>query len=457
MNITDYENCEIQLINAIAFFEKKQDLENLSKAYSLKSTLHGRMGENLEHDKFLIKAYHISKQSGNKELLINNLINNLINLSYSFDKNDLSQAKKYLNELQKNMAYFDRENFYYFYQNSGGYYKNLGKYDLSLDFYQKAKSIADKRNMLDSKATILMLIGNIYRSKGDLKLAEKYALESYLFSKNNHFPYETSEALVELIAVYQEKKDFKKAFFYQKELNEISNNILNIEKVNKVKAVEKKLDNYKNQQILEGKNLRIQQVKLKNEKIEAKSYFLTLILLFSFVLIGIITIVFIRSRKLNKIIRKQKHVVEEKNREITDSINYAKRIQSAILPQSKLVKEYFKDSFILYKPKDIVAGDFYWFEVIDDLIFFAAADCTGHGVPGALVSVVCHNALNRSVKEFKLKKPSDILNKTREIVISEFEKSDEDVKDGMDISLCAIDLKTNFLNWSGAHKIHFGF
>jgi serine phosphatase RsbU (regulator of sigma subunit) len=158
------------------------------------------------------------------------------------------------------------------------------------------------------------------------------------------------------------------------------------------------------------------------------------------------------NRKKNKIITFQKELVEEKNREITDSITYAKRIQSAILPTPKLVKSYFKDSFILYKPKDIVAGDFYWFEVIDGMIFFAVADCTGHGVPGAMVSVVCHNALNRSVKEFSLKKPSDILDKTREIVISEFEKSDEDVKDGMDISLCAIGLDDRMLHWSGAHN-----
>lgn len=144
--------------------------------------------------------------------------------------------------------------------------------------------------------------------------------------------------------------------------------------------------------------------------------------------------------------------LKEKNREILDSITYAKRIQSAILPQPKLVKEYFKDSFILYRPKDIVAGDFYWFEVIDGLILFAAADCTGHGVPGAMVSVVCNNALNRSVKEFSLKNPAEILDKTREIVIEEFEKSEEDVKDGMDISLCVLDPEAKKMLWSGAHN-----
>lgn len=142
--------------------------------------------------------------------------------------------------------------------------------------------------------------------------------------------------------------------------------------------------------------------------------------------------------------------LEEKNTEILDSINYAKRIQTAILPPNKLVKAYLKESCILYKPKDIVAGDFYWLEPTKDSILFAAADCTGHGVPGAMVSVVCNNGLNRSVREYGLTDPGQILDKTREIVISEFEKSEEEVKDGMDIALCS--LQGNTLKYAGAHN-----
>jgi serine phosphatase RsbU (regulator of sigma subunit) len=133
-----------------------------------------------------------------------------------------------------------------------------------------------------------------------------------------------------------------------------------------------------------------------------------------------------------------------------DSINYAKRIQSAILPPTKLVKEYLPESFILFKPKDIVAGDFYWMEHKEDKVLFAACDCTGHGVPGAMVSVVCNNGLNRSVREYGLTDPAEILDKTREIVISEFEKSEDEVKDGMDIALCS--LEGNTLKYAGAHN-----
>jgi serine phosphatase RsbU (regulator of sigma subunit) len=158
----------------------------------------------------------------------------------------------------------------------------------------------------------------------------------------------------------------------------------------------------------------------------------------------------------------QKLIIEQSHREIKDSINYAKRIQSAILPPSKTVKKYLENSFVLYKPKDVVAGDFYWLETLKDqktskeLILVASCDCTGHGVPGAMVSVICNNALNRSVREYKLSNSGEILDQTRKIVIEEFEKSDDDVQDGMDISLAVIDFdevneKTNIL-WSGANN-----
>ncbi len=142
--------------------------------------------------------------------------------------------------------------------------------------------------------------------------------------------------------------------------------------------------------------------------------------------------------------------VEEKQKEITDSINYAKRIQEAILPSRDFIKTHLPDSFLYYQPKDIVAGDFYWADKIGDTFLIAAADCTGHGVPGALVSVVCSNALNRSVKEFKEIEPGKILDKTRELVLESFSKNGGDIKDGMDISLLSI--KENEVKWAGANN-----
>ncbi len=170
-------------------------------------------------------------------------------------------------------------------------------------------------------------------------------------------------------------------------------------------------------------------------------------------------------------VESQKLLVEEKNKEITDSINYAKRIQTAILPSQATVEKLLPNSFIFYKPKDIVAGDFYWVESVksdesrvmsnenpplnthhSQPILFAAADCTGHGVPGALVSVVCSNALNHSLNELNTDNPATILDRTREIVISQFSKNDDNVRDGMDIALCSLNFSTLVLKYAGANN-----
>lgn len=158
----------------------------------------------------------------------------------------------------------------------------------------------------------------------------------------------------------------------------------------------------------------------------------------------------IESQKLE--VEKQKHLAEQHNLEITDSITYALRIQQAILPSSNYIAAHLPHSYVLYVPKAIVAGDFYWMEHVDGLTMIAVADSTGHGVPGAMVSVVCSNALNRAVYEFNLRTPGEILDKTRELVLETFAKSNEEIKDGMDISLCVYDAKENILSWSGANN-----
>jgi PAS domain S-box-containing protein len=161
----------------------------------------------------------------------------------------------------------------------------------------------------------------------------------------------------------------------------------------------------------------------------------------------------IRERlRMEREIKNQSEIIEQKNKDITDSIKYALRIQSIILPSLSLVKEHLPKSFIIYKPKDIVAGDFYWLEAKGEWVFFAACDCTGHGVPGAMVSVVCHNELNRAIREFDLLQPAAILDKVTELVTEIFTKSQEKIYDGMDISLCAYNSKTQTLQWAGANN-----
>jgi len=151
-------------------------------------------------------------------------------------------------------------------------------------------------------------------------------------------------------------------------------------------------------------------------------------------------------------LKNQKEMVEEKNREIVDSINYALRLQQAIIPSQAKVKEALPNSFVLFKPKDIVSGDFYWMNQTNDEVLIAAVDCTGHGVPGAMVSVVGANGLNRCVKEFNLTQPAQILDQLTELVKETFESAEDTVKDGMDGALCSINLKKRTVSYAGANN-----
>lgn len=135
-------------------------------------------------------------------------------------------------------------------------------------------------------------------------------------------------------------------------------------------------------------------------------------------------------------------------------MNYAKRIQNAILPEENLLFKHF-DSFVYYLPKDIVSGDFFWIKEVDKKLYFSVVDCTGHGVPGAFMSIIGFNSLNRIVEDLQLSETGLILDKLNELVIHAIRKQNKDgslVRDGMDLSFCCIDLESNVLEFSGANN-----
>ena len=162
----------------------------------------------------------------------------------------------------------------------------------------------------------------------------------------------------------------------------------------------------------------------------------------------------IRERlRLEAEINQQKEVIEQKNKDITDSIEYAKHIQQAILPDKKDMLKIFPDSFILFKAKDIVSGDFFWFTQKGDDFLFAAADCTGHGVPGALMSMIGNSFLNEITNKKNILSPGEMLNSLRKLIVQTFKKSSgNERKDGMDVALCSFNTQTRKLQYAGAYN-----
>jgi serine phosphatase RsbU (regulator of sigma subunit) len=148
----------------------------------------------------------------------------------------------------------------------------------------------------------------------------------------------------------------------------------------------------------------------------------------------------------------QKAEIELKNRDILDNLLYARRIQDAILPEIGLIYETLRESFIIYMPKDIVSGDFYSFSQRDGKVILAAADCTGHGVTGAFMSMIGSSVLNQIINEKGITQPAEILNNLNSGITEALKQKDNDVTDGMDIALCTFDLKTMHLQFAGANR-----
>lgn len=168
----------------------------------------------------------------------------------------------------------------------------------------------------------------------------------------------------------------------------------------------------------------------------------------------------IKTKKLLKekeqalmLIEQQKIELEMRDKNITDSLIYAQRIQEALLPSEEYFRSHFSDSFILFKPKDIVSGDFFWIGEKENKVFVVAADCTGHGVPGALMSMIGLEIIEKTINEDNIELPSQILailNKGLEKTFSREKNIGTIIRDGMDIGLCVIDKKKKKLNYAGA-------
>jgi serine phosphatase RsbU (regulator of sigma subunit) len=156
----------------------------------------------------------------------------------------------------------------------------------------------------------------------------------------------------------------------------------------------------------------------------------------------------------NKKIESQKELLYQKNEEVNDSINYAKKIQSAIMPPEQYFQEILNDVFILFKPRDIVSGDFYWIKQVNQYVILAAADCTGHGVPGAFMSMLGMSYLNEIVHRREITNANEVLNELRKQIRNSLRQrgQPEESKDGIDMALCVIDEKEKVLQYCGANN-----
>jgi serine phosphatase RsbU (regulator of sigma subunit) len=330
-----------------------------------------------------------------------------------------------------------------------------------------------------------------------LDIGLKHLLEAEVLARQLQDYNALLKVVLEISNNFQLQRQFEKEAIYLRRAFDINDTLFNERKLGAIMETQIKFETEKKQAENE---ILLQQAVIKDLEIEKKDialiqsrtiyYSLTIILLLILGFTGFLYTRFKIITRQKKTIEHQKNVVDEKQKEISDSINYAQRIQEAILPSREDLVKNLKNGFVLFKPKDVVSGDFYWLETYDStragtavslkdsktntekvgateikedeekIVYFAAADCTGHGVPGALVSVVCSNALSKALLEENITQTGPLLDRTREIVIERFGKSGGEVKDGMDVSIAALNFNTRMeagdtvcsIMWSGANN-----
>lgn len=345
------------------------------------------------------------------------------------------------------------------YHNLGNLYSSSHKFSEAEDYLKRSLDLSYQMKDSYGITVNLSTLSRLAYTNGDKNKGLQYLLESVKYAEEHELVGLLTDNYKDLYKQYKKDGNYKLALEFHERFFALYDSTNSVEKNKQLKEMQEKYESGKKQVEIDQQKLELVDKDLKISEQNRQSMIYMFIIGFAIIIISFVFYQFKQKQKSNKEIllqknevERQKEIVDEKQKEILDSITYAKRLQEAILPPTNLLKKHLPEHFILYKPKDIVAGDFYWFEKKGDLLLVAAADCTGHGVPGAMVSVVCSNALHRTVNEFGITEPGKILDKTRELVLETFAKSESEVRDGMDISLIAMNTSNGQIQWSGANN-----
>jgi len=457
LNFNKYEETTRWLLQALRAAEKYNHNYIQGRAYTSLGNVYGMQFNNKMALYYFSKASEIFEKLGDRRRL-GVVINNIGNLYYYSDykKKDFSKTLFYYNKARQiHESGKHKKELVTTLHNLGNVYTDQENFKEALNVLNRSLEIS---RAMANKADEAFALTNLGRAYGSMKNEEK-ALEVLFESLKISKAIDNKGMLVTnyfvITEVYVNKNDFKKAYQYQKLYSDLKDSVLNTESSKQIAEMQTQFDteNKEKQIQLLEKEKNINELEVNRQKTVSWSLSGAVIL----VLIAGAS-VFSRyqdKRKANLLLEQQNVLIEQKNKNITDSINYAKKIQQAMLPSVESVKKLFPESFILFKPKDIVSGDFYFFNKINfdgnEVIVFAVADCTGHGVPGSLMSMICIENLHDAVKETCY--PGEILSKVNQSIKTALSQSTEhDARDGMDITLCAYFPAENKLMYSGANR-----
>jgi tetratricopeptide (TPR) repeat protein len=452
-------------MQGLAIEEKIKIQNNLHWYYSNMGNIYNEQKNTAKALEYSFKAVKVEEKRKDKHALSVTL-SNIGGIYSGLEKND-SALFYYIRSLRLSEEIKDTFSIGLSLSNSAMMYSKLKRYKSAYEYASKGYQIAKSKGLTDLTIYCLKTLGEVDLALKKYDSAEKYFLQVESMSKQIHSKLLISDGFLSLSSFYDKKQDFKKAYEYYKLYSDSKDTLLNEGNSKIITEMNTKYTTEKKEKEIEllKKNEDIQNLELAKKKNELDRQRTVSISVFvGFLLLMIVAVLMYSRFRLKKkaneqlqsafnLIAEKNTVIEKSNLMITDSITYAKRIQDAILPAPEdLSKNLPDDFFIFYKPSQIVSGDFYWCSTQGDKTIFVVADCTGHGVPGAFMSMIGNTLLNEIVNERKVtctKKIAELLDE--KIIHSLHQHEGTDKYDGMDISICCIDKQTKEIRFTGAH------
>ncbi|MDO9184715.1 MAG: tetratricopeptide repeat protein [Bacteroidia bacterium] len=397
----------------------------------------------------------------NKSLIINQKLKRNIEVSTNYRDMGTAYArqekyndaiKSYKSALEIAKEANNKEGMTAIYGNMSIVYDNMGKLDLAIQTNEKSIKIAEEIGHKRYLSGNYSILGSLYVK------AKSYEAATFALKKALNLSKEIKDknAIIDVYKsfskLFEKQNDFKKALEYAQLAATLTDSVYNENNNRQANEMTAKYESEKKELMIAGLE---KDKALSDEKLQREKNFKIYLLIFSLFIASFAFVLFrgnIQKRKANIALSFAYEEIESKNKDISDSINYSKRIQDASLAPKELKYKLFPDAFVLFKPKDIVSGDFYWYAEKDGKRLIASCDCTGHGVPGALMSMIGNNILNQIVNEKGITSPDEILNNLHKEVRKALKQEDQGAtRDGMDIALISFNSETE-IEYAGAQR-----
>jgi serine phosphatase RsbU (regulator of sigma subunit) len=460
-------------LKARDIFKQSNSKEGLSFAFDKIGFVLLKQGNESEALEHFINSHYYRKAL--KDTLLTAISNRNIAEVY-LQREEYEKAISFLNDASTNFrAIGDFLNIAETDYKIGDIYKYNKDFDKALSFYQSALISYGKFDKQYEIAKVYNRIASVYMEQGNIVELKDYASKALAIASDNNFLDIKAETYSLLSKYYELTNNIALAFKFERMHSAIVDSLIEAKYISQSAEMQVSFEIQRQESEISilTKDQEMSKTTIKNQRIISISIALATILLL------LSAIILYRSnisrKKINSLLVQQKKDIEEKNFElerqkesieeknnsierinknITGSINYASRIQQAVLPKTGLYRKYLKDIFVYFRPKEIVSGDFYWFSYNEpeNKVFLAAADCTGHGVPGSFMSIIGIFYLNQIVNNQKITSPDLILNMLHENVRSSLNQARNQSRDGMDIAFCVIDYNNKVIEFAGARN-----